>query len=299
MKKTLIVIAGPTAVGKTSLSIQIAKKLACPIVSSDSRQFYIGMDIGTAKPSLEEQEGVPHFLIDFLEPEQEYTAGMFEIDGLEKIEELFQTNDQVLMVGGSTLYIDAITKGFDDLPKDLELRNELIQQTEENGIEPLIEELKEKDPEYAKEVDLSNAVRIQRALEVIRLSGKKYSSLRRGGRKKRAFNIVKIALYDEREELYERINTRVDQMLEDGLEEEARNLYPKKGLSSLKTVGYQEFFEYFDGEINREKAIELIKRNSRRYAKRQMTWFRRDPEFHWFKPHEFSKVFQLINDQIS
>ena len=256
------------------------------------------MDIGTAKPTKEELNAAPHYFIDTLEVEEEYTAGMFEQDALQKIQELFQDSDQVIMVGGSTLYIDAITKGFDDLPKDLKLRNNLIELSQAQGIEVLLEELKEKDPEYFQEVDRSNAVRIQRAIEVIRLSGQKYSELRKGIEKTRDFDILKIVLDDEREDLYERINARVDQMIQEGLEEEARSFYDKRGLTALKTVGYQEFFDCFDGKTTREEAIELIKRNSRRYAKRQLTWFRRDPDYHWFSPQQFSAVYELIQSQI-
>ncbi len=298
MKKKLTIIAGPTAVGKTSLSVQLAEAFHCPIISCDSRQFYKGMDVGTAKPTAEEQKGVPHYFLDFLEPEVEYTAGMFELEALQMIQELHEDSDLVIMVGGSTLYVDAITKGFDDLPKSAELRAQLIQETEESGIEPLLLELQEKDPVYFEEVDRSNAVRVQRALEVIRLSGEPYSKLRKGVQKSRAFDMIKIGLNDDREALYERINHRVDLMLENGLEEEARSLHPKKGLTSLKTVGYQEFFDFFDGKIEREEAIELIKRNSRRYAKRQITWFKRDLEFEWFLPNQFEEVFAHINKMI-
>lgn len=252
------------------------------------------MDIGTAKPTKGELEGVPHYFLDFIEPEIEYTAGMFERDGLEKIEELLTQDDYVIMVGGSTLYIDAITKGFDDLPKDLDVRNQLIKETEELGLQVLLNELKAKDLAYYNEVDQSNSVRVQRALEVIRISGEKYSDLRVGKEKLRNFKMIKIALNDDREVLYDRINARVDQMMYDGLEEEARKLFPRKGLTSLKTVGYQELFEYFENKISKEEAVELIKRNSRRYAKRQLTWFRRDPEAEWFEPGEFEQVLAFI-----
>ncbi|MEZ4938556.1 MAG: tRNA (adenosine(37)-N6)-dimethylallyltransferase MiaA [Crocinitomicaceae bacterium] len=298
MKKTLIVIAGPTAVGKTKLSIELAQKLNCAIISCDSRQFYVGLNIGTAKPTKEEQAQAPHYFIDSKKIQEEYTAGMFENEALEKIQTLFQKDNQVIMVGGSTLYIDAITKGFDDLPKDLEVRKKLIHETDKKGLDSLLFELQTKDPEYFAEVDRSNAVRVQRALEVIRISGKKYSELRKGSQKSREFELLKIVLNDERAALYSRINHRVDQMVLDGLEEEARSFYPFKGLSALKTVGYQEFFDYFDAKISKEEAIELIKRNSRRYAKRQLTWFRRDPDYHWFGPDQFLEIFELIQSQI-
>lgn len=298
LKQTLIIITGPTAVGKTKLSIDLAKEYDCPIISCDSRQFYKGLNIGTAKPTKEEIGHVPHYFIDFLDVSTEYTAGIFETEALKLMQELFQKHNVLIMVGGSTLYVDAITKGFDDLPKNPELRDELIEYCEKNGVEDLLEELKEIDPEYYEIVDKSNSVRIQRAIEVIRTSGQKYSELRKGTEKKRDFEILKIVLDDEREELYERINARVDQMIEDGLEEEARKFYPHKGLTALKTVGYQEFFEFFDGSIDREKAIELIKRNSRRYAKRQLTWFRRDSDYVWFKPNQTEEVKSWIKSKI-
>jgi tRNA dimethylallyltransferase len=297
-QKTLILIAGPTAVGKTKLSIELALKYNCPVISCDSRQFYKKMDIGTAKPTSEEMKGVQHYFLDFLDLETNYTAGIFEREALSKMDELFVDNNVLIMVGGSTLYIDAITKGFDDLPKDPLIRKELIKLTEEKGIEVLLKELEERDPEYFEFVDKSNEVRIQRALEVVRASGQKFSELRKGQTKKRNFNILKIALDDDRDVLYDRINKRVDVMLENGLEEEARGLIPQQDLLSLKTVGYQEFFQFFKGEISKDKAIELIKRNSRRYAKRQLTWFRRDEDYAWFGPDDLMKIKDYIETKI-
>ena len=298
MNKNLVIIVGPTAVGKTKMSVEIALELNCPVISCDSRQFYQELNVGTAKPTLDERKGVQHYFLDFLSIEKEYTAGIFENEVLTLLQELFQQHDHVVMVGGSTLYVDAITKGFDDLPKNPDLREELIQYTEKYGVEELLKELQDKDPEYFKVIDQNNTVRIQRAIEVIRTSGKKYSELRQGKEKKRNFNMIKIGLDDDRELLYDRINKRVDEMMENGLEEEARGLFHKKGLTALKTVGYQEFFSFFDGEITRDKAIELIKRNSRRYAKRQLTWFRRDSEVSWYGPHDLDQVITFIKSQI-
>lgn len=282
MEKKLIIILGPTAVGKTEFSLQLAEKLNTEILSCDSRQMFKEMKIGTAAPTEEELKRVPHHFIGNLSIHDYYSCGKYEIDALEKCQELFQRHDTLIMTGGSMLYIDAICKGIDDVPNiDQDLRDSLWKRFEEEGIENLRNELKILDPDYSEIVDPKNGKRIIHALEICLQTGKPYSSIRTNNKKERPFSIQKIGITRPREELYERINLRVDRMFEDGLVEEARSLYPHKELNSLNTVGYKELFEYFDGNWDLEYAKQMIKQNTRHYAKKQITWFKKDPEIEW------------------
>src|SRR5690606_36503936 len=272
-KKHLIVITGPTAIGKTGLAIFIAKKLKTEIISFDSRQFYQEMKIGTAVPSDEELKEVPHHFTQNLSIEQDYSVGNFERDALVKIEELFEKYDYLVFVGGSGLYEKAVTEGLDEFPQvDKSIRLNLIYEYDIHGLEPLQNELKEVDPVYYNLVDLNNPVRIIRALEIYRGTGKPFSSYRKDNYSARNFQVTKIGLELSREEIYDRINKRVDLMMQEGLLEEVKSLYPKKHLNSLQTVGYRELSDYLDGKIKLDFAIEEIKKNTRRYAKRQLTW---------------------------
>tara|TARA_B110000967_G_C18793921_1_gene514771 strand:+ start:63 stop:968 length:906 start_codon:yes stop_codon:yes gene_type:complete len=300
MTKYLIVIAGPTAIGKTDLSISIAKKYEADILSCDSRQFYKEMKIGTAVPEQKDLREVKHHFIQNLSIEQDYSVGKFEIDALQKIEELHKKQDVIVMVGGSGLYIDAVCRGLDHFPDvDKELRDELNLRHEKEGIEPLKAQLIQLDPAYHKEVDQANPHRIIRALEICISTGKTFSSFRKQQKKDRNFKTIKLVLSRDRELLYERINTRVDKMMSDGLLEEAQNVYKFKEKNALQTVGYKELFAFFDGEWDLETAISEIKKNTRRYAKRQMTWFRRDPETLFFKPEEEISILRYLDNQIT
>ena len=299
MKKHLIVIAGPTGIGKTDLSIRLAKQYQAEIISCDSRQFYREMNIGTAVPNKTDLTEVKHHFIQNLSIENPYTVGDFEKDALTKIDELHQKNDVVIMVGGSGLYIDAVCKGLDDFPKiPTDIRARLNQRLVHEGIESLEQELNKLDPDYHKIVDKSNPHRIIRALEVCLVSGKAFSSFRKKQEKTRAFNTIKIILNRDRETLYGRINLRVNQMMKEGLLEEVKNLLPFREFNALQTVGYKELFAYFDGECNLETAIEEIKKNTRRYAKRQMTWFRRDPETLFFNPEEDKNINTYLEQEL-
>jgi len=279
----LISIVGPTAVGKTAVGIEVAKKLGVEIISADSRQFYQEMQIGTAKPTDKELKAVKHHFINSHSIGEFYSAGAFERDVLVKLEEMFETNDQVLMVGGSGLYAKAVWEGFDAMPDvDEGIRAELIEEFEKDGLDPLLDELRLKDAQYYEIVDHKNHQRIIRALEVIRASGLRFSSLRnRKSKTVRPFEIVKIGLEMDREKLNKRIEDRMDQMIASGLFEEAERLFPQRKLNALQTVGYKEIFDFMEGSYDREEAIRLLKRNSRRYAKRQMTWFKADSEIIW------------------
>lgn len=291
MKKTAVFICGPTAVGKTSVAIEIAKWLKTEIISFDSRQFFDELKIGSAPPSPEELSQVKHHLVGQLSITDEYNAGGFEKDALTYLNAIFKKNDVAVLVGGSGLYMKALTDGFDDMPEvDPKIRVDLNALFEEEGIEALQKKLAEKDPEYYTKSDIQNPQRLIRALEVIESTGEPYSKYRTASKIKRDFNIVKLGLNMEREKLYERINLRVDQMLSNGLEEEVKSLLNFRKANALQTVGYKEFFAHFDGEISKEFAIEEIKKNSRRYAKRQLTWFRRDEEIKWFSPFEIDEV---------
>ena len=299
MSKYLIVIAGPTGIGKTDLSIEIAKKYNADILSCDSRQFFKEMSIGTAVPTKKELEEVKHHFIQNISIEQEYSVGKFEIDALKKINEIHKTNEVVVMVGGSGLYIDAVCRGLDHFPDVPNiLRDELNLKHEKQGIEVLKKQLDALDPEYYKEVDQANPHRIIRALEICIHTGKTFTSFRKQQQKARPFKTIKLILTRDREELYERINKRVDFMMAQGLLEEAQNLYKQKENNALQTVGYKELFAYFDGEWDLETAILEVKKNTRRYAKRQMTWFRRDSNSIFFNPSDTHQIFKYLETQI-
>lgn len=300
MSKTLIVVQGPTGVGKSKLSIQLAKHFNTEIISSDSRQLFKELSIGTAVPAAEELTEVQHHLIHSHSIHEEYNASRFESEALTIINQLFDKHSTAVMTGGSMLYVDAVCKGIDFQPDvDPEIRNQLMTDFEEKGIEHLQLQLKELDETYYDQVDLKNPKRLIRALEICLMTGKPYSSFRTETIKKRPFNILKIGLNMDREELYSRINLRVDQMMEAGLENEAKSIYPFKHLNSLNTVGYKELFAYFDGEISKEKAIELIKRNTRHYARKQLTWLRKDEHMNWFNPNQQKEVIEFIEKKIN
>ncbi len=296
MSKTLIIIAGPTAIGKTSLAISLAKHFKTEIISADSRQFYREMNIGTAKPSEVELKEVKHHLINSHSILDQFNAGDFEKESIELINKLFLDHDQVIMAGGSGLFINAVSHGFDQLPiASEEIRTYFNTILEEKGIKFLQDRLKKIDPVYYKEVDIFNPQRIIRALEVFESTGKTFSSLRTNIKKQRPFNIVKIGLNTDRNIVYERINLRVDQMIKDGLIEEVEGLKSFRHLNPLNTVGYSEIFNYLDGKSNREEAIEKIKQNTRRFAKRQLTWFKKSEDIKWYKPDELEPIIQHLN----
>lgn len=293
--KRLVVIVGPTGCGKTDLSIRLARHFHAPIISTDSRQFYRGLAIGTAQPTAEELAQAEHHFIASHALTDEINCGRYEVMALDRLEQLFAEHDTVIAVGGSGLYVKALCEGMDDLPEaDEALRAELMQQLETEGLASLCAELERLDPVYYAEVDRQNPARVLRAVEVCRQTGKPYSSLRTGSRRERPFRIVKIGVDLPREELYGRIDRRVELMMEAGLEAEARAVYPYRRLNSLQTVGYKELFAHFDGAISREEAVALIQRNSRRYAKRQLTWFRRDEAVHWFRPDEDEAIIRQV-----
>ncbi|NQV51689.1 MAG: tRNA (adenosine(37)-N6)-dimethylallyltransferase MiaA [Flavobacteriales bacterium] len=296
----LIVIAGPTASGKTALSLHLAHQFHAEILSGDARQFYRGMDIGTAKPTVAERAQVPHHFIDTLDPSGEYTAGQFERDALEFLENYFTSHDVAILVGGSGLYIKAVTDGFDDLPSTPpEVRAKFDALRNEQGLSALVNLLKAQDPSYAATVDLDNPQRVQRALEAMETSGKLFSAMRAAQAKARPFQVHRILLHPERDALYDRINARVDAMIEAGLEQEARGLYPMKSFNALQTVGYQEFFDHFDGELTRDDAIDKIKQHTRNYAKRQFTWFKKQDGFKKFTLEKEDDVLRHLRDQMN
>jgi len=298
-EKTVIVITGPTGIGKTGLSIQIANHFNCPIISADSRQIFKEIKIGTAAPSPEELDEAPHFLIGTKSVNDYYSAYEYEKEALKISEELFQSNDILILTGGSMMYIDAFCNGIDELPTiDPQLRKDLQDQYNSEGLENFRMQLKILDPVFYNQVDLKNPKRIIHALEICLMTGKPYSSLRTNKKKHRPFHIIKIGLDMDRAILHQRINQRVDKMIMDGLEKEASVWHHKKHLNSLNTVGYRELFQYFDGEITKEKAIELIKRNSRRYARKQLSWYRRDKEITWFSPDNLVEVIKFVESKL-
>lgn len=294
----LLVVGGPTAVGKTAFSIQLARHFQTEIISADSRQLYQQLNIGTAKPNNAELAAVPHHFIDILPPEQEYNAGQFEREALSLLENLFQQHRHVVVAGGSGMYVQALCQGIDEMPEvPAALRQQLNQALDKKGLTPLTEQLKDLDPAYYEQVDRQNPQRVLRALEVCLHTGKPYSSFRKQDFKERPFHIIKIGLERSRPELYQRIDQRMDAMIAEGLFEEAKNLYPYRALNALQTVGYKEVFDYLEGSYDKEEAIRLLKRNSRRYAKRQLTWFRKDPAFHWFHPDSFREALAFIEQE--
>jgi tRNA dimethylallyltransferase len=291
MNNTLVVLLGPTGVGKTELSLELAQHFAGDIISCDSRQFYHQMHIGTAAPEAWQLSCVKHHFVNFLSVEEYYSASLFERDVLTLLPSLFKKNPVVLMTGGSMLYIDAVCKGIDDIPDtDSIVRQKYIDLYEKEGVEGLRLALRLLDPKHYASVDLQNPRRIMRALEISETTGHPYSSFLTASSRERDFRIIKTGIGRDREELFERINNRVDEMIASGLEEEARSLYKYKGLNALNTVGYRELFSWFDGEITREKAIELIKRNTRRYAKKQLTWWSKDKDIVWFDASEKERL---------
>lgn len=292
---TLIVLLGPTAVGKTTLAIKLAQMLGSPIINCDSRQLYQGMKIGTAAPTSEQLSSVQHFFVNTLQLQEYYSAAQYEEDVLSLTNDLKGKFQNLLLTGGSMMYIDAICKGIDDIPSvDPTVRENLKRRYEDEGLDMLRSELKLLDPEYYESIDLKNPKRVIHALEICYTTGKTYTSFRIRRKKERPFNILKIGLERERTDLFNRINQRVDKMIEEGLVEEARSLYQFRHYNSLNTVGYKEIFRYLDGEWTLKEAVEKIKKNTRDYAKKQMTWFKHDEEIHWFSPDEEDEIINFM-----
>ena len=297
MKKTLIIVLGPTGVGKTELTLTLAEKLQTEIISCDSRQMFKEMSIGTARPTDEQTKRVKHHFVGNISVTDYYSCGRFEIEAIALLNELFKTKDVVLMTGGSMLYIDAICKGIDDRPEvNQELRDSLWARFDKEGIGPMRDELAQLDPAYAATMDAQNYKRIIHALEICLSTGQPYSSIRQNTKKDRDFDIIKIGLNLPREELYERINKRVDIMMAEGLLDEVKSLYAQKELNSLNTVGYKELFNYLDGVWEYDYAVGMIKQDSRRYAKKQLTWFRKDEEINWFAPTDIDGVLNKLKE---
>jgi len=297
-QKTLIVIAGPTAVGKTDTAIQLARHYNTVILSADSRQFYREMSIGTAKPNADELAAAKHYFIDSHSISEKFSVGGFEKEALTLLDELFKIHDVVILAGGSGLYIKAVCEGFDELPTaDPVIRNRLNQDFTEKGIVYLQDKLKAVDPDYYSEVDIHNPQRLIRALEVFETTGKPFSSFRTASVNKRPFNVMKFGLNLPREILYKRINQRVDIMVEEGLVDEVKSLLPYRHLNALNTVGYSELFDYLDDNTDLNRAIELIKQNTRHFAKRQLTWFRKDKDFIWIEPGDVDEMIKVIDQQ--
>lgn len=298
--KYLIAIVGPTAVGKTETAIEVAKAFHSEIASFDSRQFFRETSIGTAKPSPEEQSAVKHHFIDHISISEDYNASKFEKDALCFLKTYFESNDIIVFCGGSGMYIDALINGFDErLPSaDTELRKKLNSELNQNGIESLQAQLKQLDPLFYETVDLNNSKRLLRAIEVCLITGKPYSSFRKGIKKQRPFKSIKIGLEMDRNELYQKINQRVDKMMEQGLLKEVQSLISYREMNALKTVGYQELFRHLDGKMDIYSAVDKIKTNSRRYAKRQLTWFKKDIEIEWFKSGQNTQIIDYLRRRI-
>ncbi len=293
--KRLIVVTGPTAVGKTELCMQIARKLDIPIINADSRQLFRELKIGTASPTDEQLHAVKHYFIGTLSIGDYYSASMYEQDVMTLLDELFLTNDYALLSGGSMMYIDAVCNGIDDIPTvDDATRATMKRRLAEEGLEALAAELKRLDPEHYDIVDRQNPRRVVHALEICHMTGKTYTSFRKATRQQRPFDIIKVGLNREREELYERINLRVDQMMAHGLLDEARAMLPYRSENALNTVGYKELFNYFDGIWSLGEAVERIKGNTRRYARKQLTWFKRDEQMRWFHPDHQESIMNYI-----
>ena len=302
MDKTLIVITGPTAVGKTAVSLDIAKHFGIPVINADSRQIFKELRIGTARPTEAEMEEVKHYFVGTLGIEDYYSASLYEQQVLELLDKEFQSHDYALLSGGSMMYIDAVCDGIDDIPTiDDQTRETMKRRLQEEGLEALVEELRRLDPDYYEIVDRQNPRRVVHALEICVMTGKTYTSFRSKERRSkeksrnvRPFHIIKIGLNREREELYNRINARVDQMMSDGLLDEVKALYPKKELNALNTVGYKELFDYLDGRWPLEEAVERIKGNTRRYARKQLTWYKKDEHIRWFHPDDKQSLMNYI-----
>ena len=297
--KTLFVLIGPTGVGKTELSLNIAEMLGCDIVSADSRQMYAELKIGTASPTQEQLSRVKHHFVGNLSLTDYYSAARYEEEAIECISRLFESNENVLLTGGSMMYIDAVCKGIDDIPTvDEETRAFMMERYESEGLEALCAELRLLDPEYYRIVDLKNPKRVIHALEICHMTGQTYTSFRTQTEKERPFRIIKIGLKRDREDLYERINRRVDIMMEEGLLDEVRNVLPYRHLNSLNTVGYKELFMFLDGSWTLDFAVEKIKQNSRIYSRKQMTWFKRDTDITWFHPDNQDDIIQFVKNSI-
>lgn len=298
----LVVIIGPTAVGKTKVSLALADRFNCPIISADSRQMYKGLEIGTAMPTKEEQEHCKHYFVAQLDIDDYYSAARYEQEVMQLLEKEFPSHPTMLLTGGSMLYIDSVCNGIDDIPTvDDETRNFIKEKYTIEGLERLCEELRLLDPEYYNEVDRKNPKRVMHALEICYMTGRTYTSFRTRdhAKKKRPFNIIKIGLRREREELYQRINDRVDQMMLDGLLQEAERFYPMREKNSLNTVGYKELFKYIAGDWELPFAIEKIKQNTRIYSRKQTTWYRKDEEITWFHPDEIEEIIKHIENRIN
>lgn len=296
-QKNLIVLVGPTGVGKTETSLTLAEMLHAPIINADSRQIYKDMSIGTAAPTEKDLKRVKHYFVQFLNPGDYYSAAQFESDVMALLETLFKSHDSVILSGGSMMYIDAVCKGIDDIPTvDDETRKVLLERYEKEGLEVLCRELRIMDPEYYQVVDLKNPKRVIHALEICYMTGKTYTSFRTNKKKERPFKIIKLGLKREREELYERINNRVTQMIEQGLEKEVRNLISYRNTNALNTVGYKEMFAYIDGNMTLSEAADKIRQNSRIYSRKQMTWFKRDSDIAWFEPKQLEKIIQYVKE---
>ena len=298
MEKTLIVITGPTAVGKTALCMDLAKHFNIPIINADSRQIYRELKIGTARPSNKQMSEVKHYFVGTLGMDDYYSASLYEQQVLTLLDEIFKTSDYALLSGGSMMYIDAVCNGIDDIPTiDDETRATLKNRLLMEGLESLCEELRQRDPEYYEIVDKHNPRRVVHALEICVMTGKPYSSFRKQEKKVRPFRIIKIGLTRPREELYKRINRRVDKMMKDGLLEEAKEMYPKREVNALNTVGYKELFEYLKGKWTLHEAVERIKGNTRRYARKQLTWYKKDEQIRWFHPDDKEDIISYIEQQ--
>lgn len=301
MPKNLLVLLGPTGVGKTELSLQLAEHFKCPIINADSRQIYQDISIGTAAPTAEELARVKHYFVHTLRLDEYYSAAEYEKDVLALLSELFQEHETVVLSGGSMMYIDAVTKGIDDIPTvDEETRALMRERYEKEGLEPLLAELKLLDPQYYELVDKRNHKRVVHALEICYMTGKTYTSFRTNTLKERPFRMVKFGLMREREHLFARINARVDKMMQEGLMEEVKRVYPLRHLNSLNTVGYKELFKVLDGEWELPMAVERIKKNTRVYAKKQMTWYKHDADIHWLDADKMNtqEMLKTIEDEV-
>jgi len=297
--KTLVVVTGPTAVGKTALCLEIARRFGTPVINADSRQIYRDLRIGTARPTEAEMRQVRHYFVATHGLSDYYSASMYEHEVLGLLETLFTSTAMALMAGGSMMYIDAVCNGIDDIPTvDDKTRETLKRRLKEEGLEPLVEELRRLDPEHYEIVDRRNPRRVVHALEICHMTGQTYTSFRKAEKKQRPFRIVKVGLNRQRDELYDRINQRVDDMMRDGLLQEASSVYASRGLNALNTVGYKELFAYLEGRFSLEEAVERIKGNTRRYARKQLTWLRRDPTIRWFHPDNKKEIIDYILSEV-